>query len=80
MKIHGEQAAFLVEFIYQKPSQDDIEIMVRLADKQEFRVQKEIQKEKSQHRGRTRATKRNLKKIMTTLTKEWMDLSKNKGD
>lgn len=71
LKIHGEQAAFTLHFGQQLDVQKAIIDIILQTDNEQFQKEKQKQKLKSQQRGKTMATKRNLNKMIEEITQNW---------
>ena len=71
LKIHGEQAAFTLHFGQQQNVQQAIIDIILQTDKEQFQKEKQKLKLQSQQRGKARATKGNLNKLIDEMTLNW---------
>lgn len=71
LKIHGEQAAFLVEYAYANNSEKELIAIINSIDQQELKIQKQQQIAKSQYRARNTPTKSRLHKTLCNIKELW---------
>lgn len=71
LKIHGEQAAFTLNFSQGVNTQQVLEQVIRQTDYKQFKEQKRKQQLKSKERGRMTTTKRGLHKTLAWLKQNW---------
>jgi len=75
LKIHGEQAAFLLAYAYTNNSQQDLIDIITSIDQQQLKEQKKEQLLKSQQRGRNYTTKARLDKTLHNIKELWCEFS-----
>jgi len=71
LKNHGEQAAYLIAYAHGHNSQQELEFLIRNTDNVELQKQKKEQLIKSNKRGKSMATKKNLTKILQESILKW---------
>ena len=71
LKIHGEQAAFTLHFGQGADISQAVIDIIQQTDYEQFKKEKRKQKLKSQQRGRTTTTKRNLTKTLEEIVQSW---------
>jgi len=71
LKIHGEQAPFLLAYTYGNNSEKDLIDLIRNTDQQQLKQQKKEQLKKSQQRAKNTPTKKRLKKTLQNIKELW---------
>jgi len=75
LKIHGEQAAFLLSYAYANNSEQDLIDIITSIDQQQLKEQKKEQLLKSQQRGSNYTTKARLDKTLHNIKELWCEFS-----
>ncbi len=77
LKIHGEQAPFLLAYTYSNNSEQDLIELIRNTDQQKLKQQKQKQLSKSQLRAKNTPTKIRLNKTLQNIKELWCQTSNN---
>ncbi len=71
LKIHGHNAAFTLNLVHSVNIKQTLEVIIRQADYNRFKQDKQKEKLKSQLRGKTASSRRNLSKTIEYLNQIW---------
>ena len=77
LKIHGEQAPFLLAYSYANNSEQELIELIRNTDQQKLRQQKKQQLLKSQQRAKNTPTKTRLEKTLQNIKELWCSSTDN---